>query len=66
MALVGTLLVSTSVSLGGCAAIPLGQLAYQAATAPAKPCTAAVGTAGCGQSGVAAMWDGLKGELAAR
>jgi hypothetical protein len=34
LAAVGALLAS----LGGCAAVPLGQMAYQAATAPTTPC----------------------------
>jgi len=67
MALAGTLLAS----LGGCAAVPIGQLAYQAATAPSTNCAPGVGTlgvsaGGCGPSALTSMWDGLKGELAGR
>jgi hypothetical protein len=62
LAAVGALLAS----LGGCAAVPLGQMAYQAATAPTRPCVTPGNPAGCGTSGLTSMWDGLKGGLAAR
>ena len=53
-------------SLSGCVAVPLGQLAYQAATAPAKPCPTASDTGGCGSSGLSSMWEGLKGSVTVR
>jgi hypothetical protein len=57
--LAGALLLS----LGGCvAALPLGQMAYQAAMAPSKPCE----TGNCPSSGLGSMWDSLKGGLTAR
>lgn len=63
LAAMGTVLAS----LGGCvAALPLGQMAYQAATAPTTPCVTPSNPAGCGTSGMTSMWDGLKGGLAGR
>ncbi len=62
MVLAGALLLS----LGGCVAAPLGQLAYQAVTAPAKPCPTEGDSSGCGSSGLSSMWDGLKGGLSGR
>lgn len=56
-----------SLSLGGCvAALPLGQLAYQAVTAPAKPCPTAGDASGCGSSGMSSLWDGLKAGVTGR
>lgn len=63
LVLAGALLLS----LGGCvAALPLGQMAYQAVTAPAKPCAPNADPASCGSSGLASMFEGLKGGVASR
>ena len=53
-------------SLSGCVAVPLGQLAYQAATATAKPCATVGDSGGCGPSGLSSIWDGLKAGVAGR
>jgi hypothetical protein len=50
-------------SLGGCVAAPLGQLAYQAAATPSPPCSTPASAGGCPSTGLSSMWDGMKGAV---
>lgn len=54
-----SLLGAISLCLGGCIAAPLAQLAYQAATTPGKPCSAASGNTECGSSPLSSAINGL-------